>query len=221
MRRAYISPHVELRESFRLAKAWAGPESRITVVGPSTSAIEASPWLTQTGLPIGTTSNRHIRYTARPRTGIVIAWCLHLDEILDLERRSALDGLAAVRGHNNHAPWITAHEAELLGGEPVPSVAEASAAIKAMVDGISLLPVLNQGLIDSRERSMAVQALTYMRDHGHTLVPDQLVVEAIRYGWPGASPLELADLAKQLNAGKRLRYEPRLNTSVLVEWASA
>ena len=54
---------------------------------------------------------------------------------------------------------------------------------------------------------MAVQALTYMRDHGHTLVPDQLAVEAIRHGWPGTSPLELADLAKQLNAGKRLRTD--------------
>jgi len=99
-------------------------------------------------------------------------------------------------------------------------VPEASPAIKAMVDGISLLPVLNQGLIDSRERSMAVQALTYLRNHGHTLVPEQLAVEAIRRGWPGTSPLELANLAKQLNAGKRLRYGQRLNTSVLEEWAS-
>lgn len=220
MRRAYISPHVDLRKSFHLAKAWAGSESRVTIVGPSTSAVEASPWLAQTGLPIGTTSNRHSRYTARARTGIAIAWCLHLDEILDLEQRSAIDGLVAVRGHNDHAPWITAHGAEFLGGEPVLSVPEASAAIKAMVDGISLPAVLNQGLIDSRERSMAVQALTYMRDHGHTLVPEQLAVEAIRHGWPGTSPLKLADLAKQLNAGKRLRYGQRLNTSVLKEWAS-
>jgi hypothetical protein len=221
MRRAYTSPHVDLRESFRLAKAWAGSESNITIVGPSTSAIEASPWLAQTGLPIGTTSNRHSRYTAQARTGIVIAWCLHVDEILDLERRSELSGLAAVRGHTNHAPWITAHDAEFLGGEPVPRVPEASAGIRAMVDGISLLPVLNQGLIDSRERSMAVQALTYMRDHGHALIPDQLAVEAIRHRWPGTSPLELADLAKQLNAGKRLRYGQPLSTSVLTKWASS
>ncbi len=220
MRRAYISPHVGLRESFRLGKAWAGSESKITIFGPSSNAIEASPWLAQTGLPIGTTSNRHSRYTAQARTGIIIAWCLRVDEILDLERRSELSGLVAVRGHHNHAPWITAHDAELLGGEPVPRVPEASAGIRAMVDGISLLPVLNQGLIDSRERSMAVQALIYMRDHGHTLIPDQLAVEAIRHGWPGTSPLELADLAKQLNAGKRLRCGQRLNTSVLAKWAS-
>lgn len=49
------------------------------------------------------------------------------------------------------------------GGEPVPAIPEAIDAIKAMVEGISLLPVINQGLIDSRERSMAVPALTYMR----------------------------------------------------------
>ena len=221
MRRAYISPHVDLRESFRLAKAWAGSESSTTIVGPSTSAIEASPWLEQTGLPIGTTGNRRSRHTAQARSGTIIAWCLHLDEILDLERRSELDGLVAVRAHQNHAPWITAHDTELLGGESVPRVPEASSSIKAMVEGISQLAVINQGLVDSRERSMAVQALTYMRNHGHTLIPDRLAVEAIRRGWPGTSPLELADLAMQLNAGKHLHYKERLNASVLAEWASA
>jgi hypothetical protein len=220
MRRAYISPHVDLRDSFRLARTWAGNDSAITIIGPSTSAIEASPWLEQTGWPIGTTGNRHSRYTAQARTGVVIAWCLRLDEILDLERRSELSGIAAVRGSKGHAPWITAHHVELLGGEPVSPVLEASAPIKAMVEGISLLPVLNQGLIDSRERSMAVQALAYMRDHGHPLVPNQLAVEAIRHGWPGTSPLELADLARQLNAGKHLRYGQRLNPAALAQWAA-
>ena len=220
MRRAYLTPHVGLRESFRLAQAWAGTECRITIIGPGTSAIEASPWLEKAGLPIGTTGNRHSRYTARAQAGALIAWCLHLDEILDLERNSALDGVVAVRGLKSHAPWITAPRAELLGGEPVLPVPEASAAIKAIVDGISLLPVLNQGLIDSRERSSAVQALTYMRDHGHPLVPEQLAVEAIRRGWPGTSPLDLANLAKELNAGKRLRYQQRLSESVLREWVS-
>lgn len=220
MRRAYLTPHVDLRESLGLAQAWAGTECRITIIGPDTSAIEASPWLGEAGLPIGITGNRHSRYTARAQAGVLIAWCLRLDEILGLERDSALDGVVAVRGLKSHAPWITAHNAELLGGEPVPPVPEASAAIKAMVDGISLLPVLNQGLIDSRERSSVVQALTYMRDHGHALVPQQLAVEAIRRGWPGSSPLDLANLAKELNAGKRLRYQRRLSASVLGEWAS-
>ncbi len=221
MRRAYITSHVDLRDSFRLAATWAGKDSPITIIGPSTSAIEASPWLEHTGWPIGTTSNRHSRYTARARTGVVIAWCLHLDEVLNIERRAELDGLAVVRGSKGHAPWITAHRVEFLGGEPVPPVPEASAPIKAMIEGISLLPVLNQGLIDSRERSMAVQALTYMRDRGHILVPNQLAVEAIRNQWPGTSPLELADLANQLNAGKHLRFGQRLNPLTLAQWASS
>lgn len=220
MRRAYISSRVELRESFRLARTWVGRESTTTIIGPSTSVIEASPWLDQSGLPIGTTGNRHSRYIARARTGVVIAWCLNLDEILGLEEHSALSGIAVVRGYEDHAPWLTAHDVEFLGGELIPAMAEASAAIKAMVEGISLLPVLNQGLVGSRERSMAVQALTYMRDHGHALVPNQLAVEAIRQGWPGTSPLELADLVKQLNAGKSLRYGQRLNPAVLAQWAS-
>jgi hypothetical protein len=220
MRRAYIATHVDLPESYRLARNWAGGDSTITIIGPSTSVIKASPWLEKTGLPIGTTSNRHSQYIAQARAGTVIAWCLHLDEILDLESDSELNGLVVVHGHNNHAPWITAHDVEFLGGEPVPRVPEATAAVKAMVHGISLLPVLNQGLIDSRERSMAVQALTYMRHHGHELVPNQLVVEGIRNSWPGTSPLAMADIAKQLNAGKRLHSEKRINPDALANWAA-
>lgn len=221
MRRAYIDPHVDLPESFRLARTWADKTATVTIVGPSTSAIEASPFLLRSGLPIGTTGKRHSRFTARPRTGTVIAWCLHLDEILELERYADLDRLVLVRGYQAHAPWITVRDAEFLGGEPIAPVPEASTAIKAMVEGISMLPVLNQGLTDSRERSTAVQALTFMRDHGHPLVPEQLVVEAIRNEWPGICPLELADLAKQLNAGKQLRYQKRLNPAAMAEWASA
>lgn len=221
MRRAYISPHVDLDESFRLAKAWAG-DAKVTVIGPSTSAIAASPWLERSGLPIGTTSNKHSRFTARARTGLVIAWCLHLDEILGIEKTPALDGIVAVRAFQIHAPWITAHGAQLLGGEPVPPVPEASSAIKAMVEGISDLAVLNQGLIDQRERSEAIHALVYMRSHGHPLVPDQLATEAIRREWPGKSPLDLADLAKQVNDGKRLRYDKgRLSGSILAKWAAS
>lgn len=220
MRRSYIDPHVGLTESFRLARVWAGDPSPVAILGPSTSAIEASPWLLKTGLPIGTTGNRHSRFTARPRSGTVIGWCLNLEEILDLERWADLDGLVVVRAHKTHAPWVTAHDAEFLGGEPVLPVPEASPAIKAMVKGISPIAVLNQGLVDDRERSSAVQALTYMRDHGHKLVPEQLVVEAIRQEWPGTGPLELADLAKQLNAGKRLRFQKRINPTSLDEWSA-
>jgi hypothetical protein len=37
---------------------------------------------------------------------------------------------------------------------------------------------------------------------GHQLEPLQLVTEAIRNDWPRESPLELADLARQMTAGK-------------------
>jgi len=216
MRRGYVEAHVSLRESFQAAVRWLG--ERPTLIAPSTSAVEASGWLESVGIPIGTTSNRHSRFGARPQ-GAVIAWCLNLDEILDIESRQEVDYLVVVRAHASHAPWITAHAAEYLAGEVIEPVGEASAAIKAMVEGISLLPVLNQGLSDSRERAMAVQALTFMHMRGHELVPVQLVVEAIRNEWPRQSPLELADLARSINQGKRLRFQNRLRPEVLEEWA--
>ncbi len=50
---------------------------------------------------------------------------------------------------------------------------------------------------------MSIQVLIFMRDHGHALDAKRLIVEAIRNGWPRASLLELADLARDLNQGKR------------------
>ncbi|MEO7372650.1 MAG: hypothetical protein ABIW36_01890, partial [Terrimesophilobacter sp.] len=143
-----------------------------------------------------------------------------LGEVLEIESESSVTGVVVVRAHASHAPWITAHDVECLGGSDIVPVPEAPKAIKAMVEGISLLPVINQGLIDSRERSMAVQALSFMRGRGHALDPKQLIVEATRQGWPGASPLELADLARDLNRGKRLRFQNRLDIRALEGWSS-
>src|SRR5680860_383300 len=109
MRRGYVEAHVSLRESFQAAVRWLG--ERPTLIAPSTSAVEASGWLESVGIPIGTTSNRHSRFGARPQ-GAVIAWCLNLDEILDIESRQEVDYLVVVRAHASHAPWITAHAAE-------------------------------------------------------------------------------------------------------------
>lgn len=217
MRRAYVEAHMSLSDAFRVAARWAGTVD--TIIGPSTRAIEASPWLEHAGARLGTIGNRHTRFTARP-AGLTIAWCLHLDEILDLEHRNHLSGLIAVRASTDLRPWVTAHEAEHLGGEVLKPVPEAGPAIKAMVEGITGIAVSNQGLIDPRERSEAVQALIYFHDRGHELNPSQLIVEAIRNGWPGNAPVELSQLARDITAGKRLRYQRRLRPEILVEWAN-
>ena len=219
MRRAYVEVHVPEPEGFAHALEWSGDESAC-VLAPSTSAVEGAPWLVASGLPIGTVGHRHSRFTARPR-GIVIGWNLNLDEILETEDRKQVDGLVSVLTHQSHAPWVTAHAVECLGGAPIGAVSEASQAVKRTVKGISGSAILNQGLTDSRERSTAVQALTYLRDRGHRLDPDQLIVEAIRQRWPGTAPLELAKLARALNAGKQLRYQERIRPESLAQWASA
>lgn len=219
MRRAYIEAHVPLREAFVAARKWADGGT-VSLIAPSTSAVEAQPWLESTGVAIGTTSNRHSRFSNRPH-GAVIGWCLNLGELLEIESRDSVTSIVAVLAHASHAPWVTAHGVECLAGDDIPPVPEATNAIKAMVEGISMLPILNHGLSDSRERSTAVQALTFMRARGHELRPQQLIVEAIRQRWPGTSPLELAGLARDLNRGKQLRYQNRLNIRALDEWSRA
>ncbi len=216
MRRAYIESHVSLAEAYGLAKRWAGTID--SVIAPSTRAIEASPWLEREGVRLGVVGNRHTRFTGRPY-GLMVAWCLDMDEIFELERRNRLTGVVAVRAGGGLRPWVTAHNAEHLGGESLKPVPEASPAIKAMVEGITSLAVTNQGLIDKRERSAAIQALTYLRAHGHELNPSQLIVEAIRNEWPGEAPVELGRLARDVNAGKRLRYLDRIRPERLAQWA--
>jgi hypothetical protein len=216
MRRSYIEMHCSLRSAFELARRWAG-STPTTLMAPSTSAVTSSPWLEGSGVPIGSVGNRHSRFNARPR-GIIIGWCLHLDEVLELERHNDLTGMVLVRAFDQHAPWITAHRAEHIGGDFVAAVDEAEPAIKATVEGLSMIAVRNQGLIDSRERSTVVQALTYLRSRGHELVPEQLATEAIRLQWPGQAPLELAEVARKLNAGKQLRFERRLDPEALERW---
>lgn len=218
MRRAYIESHCSLIDSFKLARRWADGAAT-SLIAPSTSAVEASPWLESAGVPIGTVGNRHSRFNAPPH-GVVIAWCLHLDELLDLEDRNDIDAVVLVRAGVRDAPWITAYEVDHLGGEAVPEVEEASPTIRATVEGLSGGAVLNQGLIDSRERSAAVQALTYLRERGHELDPDQLATEALRCEWPRRAPLELAQIARDLNAGKKLKFQQRLRPEILAEWAN-
>lgn len=219
MRRSYTETHCSLTDSFKLAQRWAG-DVPTSLIAPSTSAVEASPWLERTGVQIGTVGNRRSRFNGRPR-GTVIAWCLHLDEVLDIEGQNGIDGIVLVRADSRHAPWITARHVDRLGGEAVPAVDEASTAIKAAVQGLSMVAVLNQGLIDSRERSAVVQTLTYLRDHGHKLDPGQLSTEALRREWPGQSPLEIGRIAQDLNVGKRLKFQQRIRPEILAEWANA
>lgn len=218
MRYGYVEAHVGLVEAFKMARRWIGNEPAM-VLGPSTSALGESSWLLQTGVPLGVTGNRRSQFAARP-SGVVIGWCLNLREILDVEDEQRVSGLVAIRAHKSHSPWTSARAAERLGGEAIEPISEAADAVKRTVQGISSIAVLNQGLADPRERSAAVQAMTYLRQHGYQLDPQQLIVEALRNDWPRQAPIRLAEIAKDLNSGKRLRYTNRVSIEALAEWCA-
>src|ERR1700740_1295329 len=77
---------------------------------------------------------------------------------------------------------------------------------KRTVPGLSDMAVLNQGLIDRRERWAAVQALTFLRGRGVKLEPDGLMVEALRNGWGSTGPEDLRQTAIDLNKGEKLQF---------------
>jgi hypothetical protein len=63
-----------------------------------------------------------------------------------------------------------------------------------------------------------VQSLTYLLDHGVSLEPDALMVEALRNGWGGTGPEDLRKIAVDLNRGKALRFSKRVRPQRLEEW---
>ncbi len=157
----------------------------------------------------------------------MIGFCLNPSENLGLEQSGDVQGIVAVRAYGpfshsqsvaSFSPWITAFDVEHLGGNQINPTPEASAPIKAAVEGLTFIAVENQGLLDRRERSAAVQALTYLRDRGIRLEPDALMVEALRNKWGGNGPEELRGIALDLNAGKQLRYQKRLSDDAIEAW---
>ncbi len=159
------------------ALRWAGDDATIRV--GDTRTVEENDWLEGLGVPI-TCASRRSRFYGLAR-GSVVCVFLNLSEVLEVERSKDVEDIVVVPAHgrltrfqsgSGHAPWITAFDAQCLGGNEIQRIPEASAPLKATVEGLSLLPLLNQGLIDRRERWAVVQALTFLRGRGVSLEPD-------------------------------------------------
>lgn len=144
-------------EGFDTALLWAGDGATIQVGDTSTVTVNA--WMEQLGILITCASSRS-RFYGSPR-GIVIGAFLNLSEVLEVERGKSVEGVV-VPAHGRsahaptapgHAPWITAFDAEYLGGREIQRIPEASASLKAAVEGLSDPIVRNQGLIDRREHT--------------------------------------------------------------------
>lgn len=225
-RRAYVEGHTPFSAGLATALDWAGDQATIRV--GDTQTVTHNPWLEDLGVPIASSSRRS-RFYGLPRGVVVCAW-LNLSEVLEVERDKAVGGIVVVPAHgrlprvpsgSGHAPWITAFDAECLGGDEIERIPEASAPLKATVAGLSDLAVLNQGLIDRREHHAAVQALTFLRARGVILEPDGLMVEALRNDWGSTGPEDLRRIAIDLNNGKKLQFTTRIRQERLEEWAQA
>lgn len=113
VRRAYIESHVPLREAVNLAKVWAGQNA--VIHAPDTGAVDANEWLTRLGLRITAVSTKS-RFHGSPR-GSVIAFCLNVSEVLEVERTAGVESIAVVRAHGPiaHSPTVASHAANRRG----------------------------------------------------------------------------------------------------------
>lgn len=226
MQRAYIESHVPFDQAIQAALQWAGDSA--TIHAPDTASVDVND-LEEIGVPITVASTRS-RLHGSPR-GTVIGAFLNLKEVLAIERSRGVDGLVVIQAHGpvryvpnvaSHAPWVTAYEVERIAGEEIAHTPEAAPPIKAAIQGLTGIAVANQGLIDRRERSEAIHALTYLRDRGIALVPDAIMVEALRNNWGGTGPEEVHEIAVALRSGKTLRYDAhRLRPERLEAWAQS
>lgn len=224
MRRAYVETHEPFPRALALALQWAGDGA--TIHAPDTRSIEENR-LHELGIRVTSPSSKS-RFYGRAE-GTVVATFLNLSEVLEVERRGGIEGLVVVHatgpsrfpGVPHHGPWVTAFNPEHLGGREIAPIAAAPAALRATVRDLTGLAVGNQGLIDKRERSEVIHALTYMRSRGFELDPDALMVEALRNEWGGNGPDELRQIAVELNKGKQLQFDRRrLRPERLEEWAA-
>lgn len=228
MRRAYVEAHAPLDEAIEIALDWAGDGAAIHA--PDTASVEDDDTpLLGYGVPV-TCASRKSRLYGRP-TGTVVAVSLSGTEMLGLEQARGVDGIVIVEAHGpqrytpevlSHAPWITAFDAEHLGGEQISGVPEASAPLKAAMKGLTGVAVANQGLRDKRERSAVIETLMFLRARGIEVDPDAVVVEALRNTWGKQGPEEAHEIAVALKQGRALRHQRgRFTQRVLEEWAAA
>jgi hypothetical protein len=218
MRRAYISSDEPFERALGRALRWAGETA--TIHAPDTASIEECD-LDNFGVPV-TCASRKSRFHGRPH-GTVVGAFLNLDEVLEVERNGSVRSpLTATETGPHHSAWITAFAAEHLGGEPLAAVPQAPAPLRAAIRDLTGIAVRNQGLLDKRERSEAVYAMTYLRGVGVPLNPDSLMVEALHNEWGGSGPGDLRQIAIDLNKGKRPQYDKRrLSAERLQRWAAA
>lgn len=234
MRRAYIAADEPFDRAIARALQWAGDTA--TIHAPDTASIEEND-LEDLGIPVTSPSSKS-RFHGHPR-GTVVCTFLDLSQVLDVERHgrtrgtlpATVDGLIVVDAYGpqpyskdgqHHSAWITAFDVEHLSGSPIAAVELAPAPLRAAIRGLTGIAVRNQGLSDKRERSEAIHALTYLRDAGVPLGPDELMVEALRNKWGGNGPETLRQIAIDLNRGAKLQFDKRrLSAERLRGWTAA
>ena len=207
MRRAYVESSEPFDRALNLALQWAGGDA--TIHAPSTAIVDENE-LEQLGYAVTSPSSKS-RFYARPHG--VVGTFLNLAETLEVERRGGVDGLVVVGAHgpsgfpgvSHHGPWVTAFSPAHLGGQVIAPIATAPAALRAAVRGLTGIAVRNQGLLDQRERSRAVQAMRFLLQHGFPLDSDALMVEALLNEWGGSGPEQLHGIAVALNNGTKLK----------------
>jgi hypothetical protein len=117
-------------------------------------------------------------------------------------------------------PWVSAYLPVHLGGPvieprtpviPDPVVWEA---LKSFTNSINS----STGLSHSSDRSVVTEGLMKLKATGHSYDPDDLLAGALALNWRGSSAVELRDLAREINAGKRKRYRPMLRSNIVEIW---
>ncbi|MHA7303847.1 hypothetical protein ACX80E_01140 [Arthrobacter sp. TMN-49] len=117
-------------------------------------------------------------------------------------------------------PWISAFKPLHLGGpliqakDPIVADRVVAVALGYFTGAINS----STGLTDSRDRSTVIEGLTKLRKAGHEFDPNDLLAGALAENWRGDAAVQLRDVAKEINSGKRKQFSSRLRPEIVEIW---
>ena len=194
----------------------------LTIVVPQMGDLRSNEALQRIPKSIDTTSFKNMGSGGRTNGNVVIL-CWPTDDILrKIDGAGRLDALCVL-------PWIEAEietwrasrsAVDLLGvipDPPVPTIGDpvVLAALRSVTAGVNL----SSGLTHPLDKPKAVWAFKDLRAAGHTWDAQEIEAWAAANGWPARHASELAQVARDIAAGKQLRAGKRpWRSDVIAIW---
>ncbi len=173
--------------------------------------------LTEHGVTVAVHTSRS---RGRPADPVLGVWVDDRD-LLDRLDAWRVPAICAIPWGNGVVDWKARwRPVNIRTGEPAPDpgASVSNAVVAAGLETLTQLANLSNGL-DSYNRDIAAQVFVALRREGESFDPDEVRSWAARHGWGASHAIELADLARKVIEGRRVRTgHSRLREDIVDQW---